>query len=294
MIFWENNSFLFSTGLPLKTISELLVNSSNENELKKALGFLGEKYLFRYETIKNYYSLTKQGLQKLPLIIIIAGIPGTGKTILARELSTALNISLVIGGDALRSALRSLLPKESFKVFFTSIYNTWKFFGEYTSDNLLLGYKEQSRIMNLAIERMVADRGIRDGESLIVEYLQFLPSQFDNELLEHPSIIPIILRINDKQIYQQRLASRSNYSHLGSSGERLITNIDKYLLLQENLCAEASKYNLPIIDIDNFSDGFDQALELIITRVSNLNKIKKYNKSVAYLEDLIKERRLIE
>ncbi|HUT81775.1 MAG TPA: hypothetical protein VMZ29_11285 [Candidatus Bathyarchaeia archaeon] len=294
MIYWENDSFLFSTGLPLKTISELLVNSLNETELKKALNLLGKKYLFRYETIKEYYSLSKQGLQKLPIIIIIAGIPGIGKTALAKEISIALNISLVIGGDALRSAIRSLLPKESSEVFFTSIYNTWKFYGENTSDNLLLGYKDQSKIMNQAIERMIADRGIRDGESLIVEYLQFIPSQFDNDLLKHPSIIPIILRINDTQIYHQRLQTRSNYSHLRSSGERLISNIDKYLLLQENLCNEASKYNLSIIDIDDFSKGYDQTLDIIINQISYLNKLKKYNKRLTYIENLEEERRIIE
>ncbi len=293
MIYWENDSFLFSTGLPLKKLSKLVANSSTETELKTALKLQGEKYLYRYETINEYYSLAKQGLLKLPIIVIIAGIPGSGKTVLAKEISTAINISLVIGGDVLRSAIRSFLPKESNEVFFTSIYDTWKLFGEKTSENQLLGFTEQSKIMNQAIERMIADRGIRDGESLIVEYLHFLPSQFNAELLQHPSIIPIVLRINNTQLYRQRLQSRSNYTHLGRSGERLITNMDAYLLLQEHLCSEASDYKIPIIDIDDFTQGFDQILDLIINRVNILNTLKKYDKPLSYVENLENERRLL-
>ena len=280
-----------ATGLSLQEISKVLCKSTTEQELQENLRLLGEKYLKRYLTMKEYRAQIRNGIQKLPLCIIIAGLPGTGKTSLAKELSAALDIGVVIGGDALRSSFRCILPNEQNKVFFTSVYNTWKFYGEFTEQNLLQGYKEQSKIMNHAIQRMVADRGIRDGENILVEYLHFLPEHFDKEILLHPSFIPIILRINDIEIYTKRLKSRTYYSHLQSSGERLLEQKEKYLLLQKYQCKEANKYNLKIIDVDDFKIGLDLAFDFIFERIEKIIEIKEYNKSIEYIEKIKSERK---
>ncbi|MBY8995453.1 MAG: AAA family ATPase, partial [Candidatus Heimdallarchaeota archaeon] len=175
MIFWDSDSNLLATGLPLKAVSKLLATSSTDSELQQSLEKLGTKYLARYLIMKEYRTLVENGLQKLPIIPIIVGIPGAGKTTIAKELSTALNIGLVIGGDVLRSSLRSIITTEN-EIFHSSIYDTWKFFGKYSSKNLISGYKAQADIMNSIIQKMIADRGLRDGESMIVEYLHFLPT----------------------------------------------------------------------------------------------------------------------
>lgn len=280
-----------ATGLSLQEISKVLCKSTTEQELQENLRLLGGKYLKRYLTMKEYRTQIRNGKQKLPLCIIIAGLPGTGKTSLAKELSAALDIGVVIGGDALRSSFRCILPNKQNKVFFTSVYNTWKFFGEFSEQNLLQGYKEQSKIMNQAIQRMVADRGIRDGENILVEYLHFLPEHFDKEILAHPSFIPIVLRINDIEIYTKRLKSRTHYSHLQSSGERLLEQKDKYLLLQKYQCKEAKKYNLKIIDINDFQVGLDLAFDFIFERLEKIIEIKEYNKSIEYIETIKSERK---
>jgi mevalonate-3-phosphate-5-kinase len=290
MIFWNSDSNLLATGLPLKAISKLLADSNSESELQQSLENLGPKYLSRYSIMKDYRSLVENGTQKLPIIPIIAGIPGAGKTTLAKELSTAFNIGLVIGGDVLRSSLQSLLPKDN-KFLHSSVYNTWKFFGEYSSENLILGYKKQAEIMNSSIQRMIADRGLRDGESMIVEYLHFLPSQFDADLLEHPSIIPIILQITDKALYKERIKLRTRYSHLRNSGERLISEVDKYLEIQKHLCAEASSFKLQVIEINDFVEGYDEILDIVLNRIKKLNEEKDYPKKIKLVEEIKKNRK---
>ena len=293
MLYWKKDTLLLATGLSLQEISQVLCQSTTEQELQENLRLLNEKYLKRYLIMKEYRRQIRTGNQKLPLCIVIAGLPGTGKTSLAKELSAALDIGISIGGDALRSSFRSILPNEQNKVFFTSVYNTWKFYGDYSEQNLLLGYKEQSKIMNHAIQRMIADRGIRDGENILVEYLHFLPEHFDKEILTHPSFVPIVLRINDIEIYSERLMSRTNYSHLQSSGERLLGQKDKYLLIQKYQCKEANKYNLKIIDIDDFQVGLDLAFDFIFERLEKIIELKEYNKSIEYIEKIKSERKSI-
>ncbi|GAI73699.1 unnamed protein product, partial [marine sediment metagenome] len=73
-----------------------------------------------------------------------------------------------------RSTLQTIVPKDDDEVLHSSVYDTWKFFGNYSKENLISGYKSQAKIMNFSIQKMIADRGLRDGESMIIEYLHFL------------------------------------------------------------------------------------------------------------------------
>lgn len=291
MIFWNSDSNLLATGLPLKAISKLLAKSSSDAELQQSLEKLGTKYLTRYLIIREYRTLVEKGLQKLPIIPIIVGIPGTGKTTIAKELSTALNIGLVIGGDVLRSTLRSIIPKDDNEVLHSSVYDTWKFFGNYSEENLISGYKSQAKIMNFSTQKMIADRGLRDGESMIVEYLHFLPAQIHSDLLAHPSIIPIILHISDKELLKNRIKLRTKYSHLRNSGERLITEIDKYFKIQEYLCSEATKYNLQIVNVNDFVEGFESILDYVLKRIKSINEMKDYTKQIKLIDEIINERK---
>jgi mevalonate-3-phosphate-5-kinase len=291
MIYWNDDSFLLATGLPLDCVADILVNSSNIDEIEANLMNYGKKYLRRFQIVKEYFNLTKQGKQRLPIIPLVIGMPGIGKTALAKELSTALNIGIVIGGDSLRTTIRQHISRKKNEIFFTSVYNTWKFFGEKSAKTIIEGYKSQANVMNKTIERMIADRGFRDGESMIIEYLHFLPSQFDEEVLEHPSLMPIILKITDKEIYERRIEDRAFYSHLRNSGKRLLSHIDVYLQMQDYLCKEANKFGLQIISINNFEDGFELALNYLIDRIANLNKIKDYKKELRLVKEIANERK---
>jgi 2-phosphoglycerate kinase len=253
MIFWDKDSNLLATGLPLKAISKLLASNSSDSEIQQSLKKLGTKYLTRYLIVKEYRILVEKGTQKLPIIPIIVGIPGVGKT--------------------------------------TSIYDTWKFFGEYNLENLIQGFKVQADTMNSIVQKMIADRGLRDGESMIMEYLHFLPSQFNSDLLKHPSIMPIILQITEKDLYKERIKLRTKYSHLRSSGERLISEVDKYLQIQEYLCSEASKNAIEIVNVNDFVEGYETILDFVIGRIKKLNELKDYTDRIKLIDEIKDERK---
>ena len=292
MIYWKEDPSILATGLSLREIGTILSNCNNEEEIHSQLEKLDPKYIHRYKIAKEYYSQIQRGIQKLPLIIIITGMPGIGKTALAKELSTAFNMGIIIGGDALRSSLRSNLPYVNNEVFFSSVYNTWKLYGEKNEENILKGFKDQSNIMNKTIQYLIADRGLRDGESMIIEYLHFLPSQFDSELLNHPSIIPIIMETSDREVYSERIKTREQYSHLRSSGNRLLDQMDTYLTLQKYQLTDSRKNKLRIINFDDFQEGIDESIDYLISRIEKISLLKDYIQKIDIIEKITKKRAL--
>ncbi|MBI4167976.1 MAG: hypothetical protein HY515_03400 [Candidatus Aenigmarchaeota archaeon] len=289
MIYDEKSSLLLCTGLGLEKISKLSGRDGNavERELRK----FGKKYLDRYRIFCEYKKLVETGRLKEPIIPIIAAMPCVGKTTMAREIATAFGIGNVVGGDAFRSALRDFFSKEKTPEFFTSVYDAWKFFGEKNNENIIKGFEAQAQIINRAIERMVADRGIRDGESIVFEYLHFLPSQYDKEILGHPSVIPVVLRLNADKIYKERIGMRDRRTHLKGDSSRLLSALDAYKIMQDFQCKDAKKYGIPVVSTDNWEKAVDEVLSIISARIGKLITMKEVKESSKIVK-LRKERNL--
>lgn len=267
---YGKDALLLCTGLSLKEIADILSNSKSEKEIEDNLRKKGAKYLERYLTYKEYKQLTYEQKLKEPVVPIIAAMPCVGKTTLAREVATAFGIGNVMGGDSFRAALRELVSKEDNPAFFTSVYESWKFFGEETKENILKGFQAQAKIMNQAIERIAADRGIRDGENMVIEYLHFLPSQWSKEVLEYPAIIPIVLRTDSLDTYKSRMSNRDRMTHFKGHAARLIEVAEKYMAMQELQCEDARKHGIPVISTDNWDEAYDRILDVIFDRIRKL------------------------
>lgn len=290
MIYDDKTSLLLATGLNLEEIGNVLAANKRDNEVEKRLREIGKKYLDRFSIFKKYKELTFGEKLKEPIIPIIGSLPGIGKTTMAREIATALGIGNVIGGDNFRAVLREFISQKNNPEFFTSVYESWKFFGKENKKNILKGFKVQAKIINQAMERIVADRGIRDGESMIVEYLHFLPSQYNKETLKHPSIIPIILNLKSEKIWKNRIRFRARKTHFKGGVQRLIDVLDKYKLMQQYQCREAKKFNIPVVSTDNWGKSVDEVLDIVFAGIRKLNKLKSQAKEPKIIKKLKKER----
>ncbi len=288
MIYDNGTSLLLCTGLTLTQLRDVI--SDDENEVENNLKKFGPKYLERYIAFKMYRRLVSEGSLKEPIIPIIGAMPCVGKTSMAREIATAFGIGNVIGGDSFRAALREFIPKEKNPEFFTSVYDAWKFFGKKNKVNTIKGFDGQARIINRAIQRMVADRGIRDGESMVFEYLHFMPSQYDNEVIFHPSVIPIVLRIDSENLQKERIAARDRTTHLKGDSARLLDALEAYRAMQEHQCDDARKKRIPVIPTDDWNKAIDEVLTIITKRIKELNE-SKCTRDPAYVDKIRKERK---
>lgn len=267
---FRQRSLLLSTGLPIEEIAEIMNEVRSGKSLEGSLRVRGEKYLHRYDIFKKYKELTFSEDLKAPIVVVLGAMPCAGKTTMALELSTAFGFGNVLG-DSFRAALREFIPTELNPAFFTSVYESWKFFGDAeTKDAIIRAYETQARIVNKGVHRVVADRGLRDGESMICEYLHFLPSYFSEDVLHHPSLVPIILRLDSEDEYRRRIGLRNKLTHLKGNSIRLFDAIPKYLVMQEYQCQDALKKDVPIVSADDWEVAFDKVMNIIFERIERL------------------------
>lgn len=252
-------------------IASILGKASSPSDIEKLLLEKSKKYHDRYLTFKEYQELTAAGKLKEPIVPVIGGLPCTGKTTLTRELGMRLGLGTLISGDTVRESLRELISEKDHPEFFTSVYDSWKFFGnEPTEEAVISGYRKQAEIINRVLQKIIWRAAIKDGESMIVEYLHFLPELIDKEVLEHQSVIPIVLKISDEEIHKERIKSRTNF-HLKGGWQRLIDNLKQYRIMQEYQVEQARKFSIPVIENNDIDETVDKALDIIFERIRKLN-----------------------
>ena len=155
-------------------------------------------------------------------VLLIGGVPGVGKTSISGHIARELGINIVLSGDYIRESLRPFFPKDD--VINLSVYDSWKLFGENTDENLIKGFIEQGKKVNLATHRIM-ERAIDNGEPMIVETLYYIPDHFKDIL---GKICSAYLYIEDRNLHVERLNQRQEFTHFNSPGTRLSGNIINY------------------------------------------------------------------
>lgn len=205
---------------------------------------------------------------KQPMIVLIGGIPGVGKTSIAGEVARDLGIDIVLSGDYLREFLRPFADYEKFGVLDRSIYESWQHFGEKNRENIVAGFLSQSSIVNSGLNAVIR-RAISNGENLVIEVLHFVPSQIDNQLFSR--IIPFYLYIEDIDLHSMRLKDRVNYTHTNSPGERLAEQLETYRYMMRYSLDECEKYGVMTFENSDYSATVAKVKEYVRKEVELLN-----------------------
>ena len=195
-----------------------------------------------------------------PVIVLIGGIPGVGKSSISGYLARNLGVDIVLSGDYLREFLRPLTSGENSEILGVSVYEAWRIFGNENEETITQGFISQGKVLNKGLNA-VFSRALKNGESLIVETLHFIPSQLDRKVLDR--IIPMYIYISDRKVNSQRLLEREQYTHFNSPGQRLSDQLDRYRVMMKYSMQECEKFGIRSFDNLLYGDTREQILQYV-------------------------------
>ena len=195
-----------------------------------------------------------------PLILVIGGTTGCGKSTIATALADQLGIVRMQSTDLLREVMRTMLSSDQYPELYTSSYDAWRHLLrdeentplETVAQGVEEGYRAQAKLVSVA-SRAVIERALRERESLIIEGVHAYPELASGIADGDPIIVHVMLAVLKRRKLKQRISGRA-IKAVKRRAERYLAHFDEIWQLQSYLLSEADRTNTPII-INDDRDG---------------------------------------
>ena len=203
----------------------------------------------------NYYLSRRQlEISGKPLIILVGGATGTGKSTICSELAYRLDVVRTQSTDMMREIIRSYLAPHVVPTLGFSSFDAWRGLpgikaqdGQRKTDNpVIAGFLAQYSNVKSALEATIA-RALKERHDMIVDGVHVLPMELDlDKASEAAVVVSIILAVTTRQQLANQLSWRSREQpDRGSS--RYLEKLDAIWELQSYLLNLADKAHIPII-----------------------------------------------
>jgi 2-phosphoglycerate kinase len=209
----------------------------------------------------------------VPLILLIGGATGTGKSSVTAQIAYRLDVVRTQSTDMMREIIRCYLAPHVVPTLGYSSFEAWRGLpaphqeGNRATDNpVIAGYLAQFSAVRVALEATIA-RATEERHHLVVDGVHVLPTQLDlGDASEKAIVVPIMLATLRKNQLELQLARRAREQpERGSS--RHLEHIDDIWELQAYLLSEADRESITIIPNWTINQTAREVLNLISATV---------------------------
>jgi 2-phosphoglycerate kinase len=230
----------------------------------------------RYELMKAVRQSDK------PIIILIGGAPGVGKSTLAAELAYRLGIRRMVSSDAIREALRSLISIQLSPELHASSYTAWR--NELLPDEddkprrkrVIRGYQSQSQQLSAALTAVVK-RNVIEATPVVIEGVHLLPGLLPRIAPEEATIVHLILVAPDEAAHRRYFALRDKQTGQRRDKEGYLDHFEEIRMIHDFIAERATIEHIPIIAMGDFDTTVEQGLEHVLNATLKQRQLSKMN-----------------
>jgi 2-phosphoglycerate kinase len=208
----------------------------------------------------------------LPLILLVGGGTGTGKSTVATEVAYRLGITRVTSTDFVRQTMRAFFAKEFMPSIHYSSFEAGlgltKAEEEESGDAALLGFLDQTRNVLTGVEAAL-QRALDEGWSMVLEGVHLVPGMLSTEL-QGALVVQCVLAIHDEEIHRTHFWARDHTSEGVRPVDRYISGLPEIRMIQEYVLERAARNDVPVIENEAQRDAVSAVMELVLARAERI------------------------
>jgi 2-phosphoglycerate kinase len=225
---------------------------------------VGERYAESY----SKWQITQR--LDLPLVILLGGATGVGKSTIATMVASRLGITRVIPTDAIREVMRAMFSDEMLPTLHTSSFEAERLATRNplprSADPVIIGFREQSAAVMVGVRALVR-RAIMEGTDLILEGAHIAPGFLDLSEFEGAVVVPFVVTVDDEELHRSHFILRAHESR-GRVSDRYLDHFDNIRKIQRYVKSLAMEHGMPIIPSYNLDATLSQVIELVVTEAT--------------------------
>jgi 2-phosphoglycerate kinase len=235
------------------------------------LGELAAEVIGDEEAAKTVRRLRRlDALQRLedPLLLLVGGTTGTGKSTIATEVAHRLGITRVTSTDFMRQTMRAFFSEEFMPSVHYSSFDArlalTKAEEEESGDAAILGFLDQTRNVLVGVHAAL-ERAATERWSMVLEGVHLVPGMVTAEV-PAAFVVQCVVAIEDENLHRSHFWVR-DYSTEGLRPlEKYLDSLPQIREIQDYLIERARRHDVPVILNDSLDRAIAEVMDLVLRR----------------------------
>jgi len=202
----------------------------------------------------------------IPLVILLGGATGVGKSTIATMLASRLGITRVIPTDAIREVMRAAFTEDIYPTLHTSSFDAARLVRvplPRSADPVIIGFREQVSAVAVGINALV-QRAVAEGTDLIVEGAHVVPGFVDpKRYFGEAVVVPMVVTVDDEELHRSHFVLRAHEAR-NRPPERYLDFFDNIRNVQKYVRSLALQHGVPVVPSYNLDATLSQVIDLVV------------------------------
>lgn len=201
-----------------------------------------------------------------PLIVLIGGTTGVGKSTIATEVAHRLGITRIVSTDSIRQVMRGIFSKDVMPAIHESSFNAWRCLRvpvPVGADPVIVGFREQTAVVTTGIRSLI-ERAEIEGVSMVVEGIHVVPGYIDPAEFTGATVVQLVVTVDDEESHRSHFYIREVQTDGDRPFEKYRANFDNIRLLGHYIEDLAREHGTPIVHSHQLDVTVAETLELIV------------------------------
>ncbi len=201
-----------------------------------------------------------------PLILMICGATGVGKSTLATMLAHRLGVTRVTATDMVRQVLRAFFSNQ----FMPAVHHS-SFDADHgvrldtaSADRLIAGFERQVEQVSVGINALI-ERAAIERTSLVIEGVHCVPGAIDGLAQLDAVVVQVVVAIEDEELHKAHFYARGDSQR--RAVERYLGAFGRIRRLQDYVVERARREGVPVIENSSLDEALSAIMNIVLETI---------------------------
>lgn len=201
-----------------------------------------------------------------PLIVLVGGGTGVGKSTIATQIAARLGITRIISTDAIREVMKGVVAEQFMPTLYTSSFNADEVVRDRLpagEDAVLTGFREQAVAVAVGVRALI-ERAVTEGTGMVIEGAHIVPGFLQvADLAENAVVVQMTIAVEDEAVHRSHFTVRGNAARARPQA-RYLAHFEAIRRIQKFINLQSLSHDVPVMTNDNLDATLARIIELVV------------------------------
>ncbi|MPZ74820.1 MAG: hypothetical protein GEU74_16685 [Nitriliruptorales bacterium] len=220
----------------------------------------------------NYLTWQRAQDRDRPLIVLLGGSTGVGKSTIATTIAGRLGIVRIVSSDAVREVMRGIFTREMMPSLHASSFDVAEHLREPPVDDtdpVIAGFRRQVQAVSVGVTQLIR-RAVVEGTDVIIEGAHVVPGFVQLPDSSEAIVAPMMVTVDDEQSHRSHFVARQQDTR-SRRHRNYLDYMTQIRLIQDYLRGLAVEHGVPIVPSYSLDATVARVMQLVVSQLTEAN-----------------------